>query len=462
VFDELEARLKEILDRIRGTEAGTAAPPGNGRIIREVMDPAFLARQLAAIRATAGQQPGGNRLPAQAYEEASAELARAAPDVPFMPRSAINSQLQSILTTCIESRAEELLRAVPEGLERIAQAVLTDEEIFRQFGPCDPRWMETKLAEGWAMIEGRPDFPDTPAPPVRLASDARIVVVGDWGTGLPGAQAVAQQMRRWMDAGRGREQHVVHLGDVYYSGWREEYETRFLPYWPVQRDDSGVLSWALNGNHDMYSGGHGYFGFLLRDPRFRGHWRDDPAKSVPSSYFSIENDQWQILGLDSGYADHDLAGTQQRWLAEKLQTGRRTMLLSHHQPFSGYDGVVGQLMTDKVRAAVPPERPLDAWIWGHEHRCTIYADSPKPYLRFGACIGNGGVPQALPDPPLSAPPAPDDPQHAALTWAYDADELAAGTNWLRFGFAVLDFDAADVKITFVDEHGSEIRSVTIG
>ncbi|MBV9358576.1 MAG: metallophosphoesterase, partial [Chloroflexi bacterium] len=208
--------------------------------------------------------------------------------------------------------------------------------------------METKLAEGWAMIDGRPQFPNAPAPPLPLARNARIVLVGDWGTGLPGASSVGRQMRNCIDEGRGREQHVIHLGDVYYSGWREEYETRFLPYWPVDRNERDVLCWALNGNHDMYSGGHGYFGFLLHDPRFRGHWRGDPDRDAPSSYFSLEGDDWQVLGLDSAYADHDLAGSQQQWLAEKLQTGRRTLLLSHHQPFSAYDDAVGQLMTDKV------------------------------------------------------------------------------------------------------------------
>ena len=29
-----------------------------------------------------------------------------------------------------------------------------------------------------------------------------------------------------------------------------------------------MTSWALNGNHDMYSGGWGYFDHLLADERF--------------------------------------------------------------------------------------------------------------------------------------------------------------------------------------------------
>src|SRR5207237_885587 len=82
--------------------------------------------------------------------------------------------------------------------------------------------------------------------------------------------------------------------------WREEYERHFLPYWPHAEGDRSLRSWALNGNHDMYSGGHGYFGFLLRDPRFAGQ--------QGSSHFRLAGRWWQLLGLDTAYRDHDLAG----------------------------------------------------------------------------------------------------------------------------------------------------------
>ena len=130
---------------------------------------------------------------------------------------------------------ENLLKTLPEGLDRLAHAIIGDIEIFRKFGPCDPLWMETKLAEELAKIDGRPDFPNVPAGPVALAPNARVIVVGDWATGLPGAVAVAAQIRNGSKQGRGREQHLIHLGDTYYSGWQEEYETRFLRYWPVDR-----------------------------------------------------------------------------------------------------------------------------------------------------------------------------------------------------------------------------------
>jgi 3',5'-cyclic AMP phosphodiesterase CpdA len=267
---------------------------------------------------------------------------------------------------------------------------------------------------------------------------------------------VAEAIRQRLQQARGREQHLIHLGDVYYSGWREEYETRFLARWPVDREEREVLCWALNGNHDMYSGGHGHFGYLLHDPRFKGHWRGDPEHDAPASYFSIENEDWQLLGLDSAYADHDLAGSQPQWVADKIGRGARTILLTHHQPFSAYESVGGG-MTAKITQALDQHR-LDAWFWGHEHRCTIYGADPAPWLGFGSCVGNGGVPQLLPDSPL---PAEDQRATgcAPLTWAYDGEETADGNAWLRFAFAVLDFDGPRLTVEYVDEHGATITCV---
>ena len=63
-----------------------------------------------------------------------------------------------------------------------------------------------------------------------MADDARLVVVGDWGTGLPRARDVAALMQdKIAEALAGsRQVHVLHLGDVYYSGLETEDQRRFL------------------------------------------------------------------------------------------------------------------------------------------------------------------------------------------------------------------------------------------
>jgi hypothetical protein len=435
-------RLRRLLARIRRRRscAGCQAVR-SGRIIREVTDPERLLDWLGQIRAA-----GSGALSAADYQVIEDELRTAReqrPGVPLFAHTPHTSLLQGKLTQCIASRAEHLVHDAPHGLHRIFHDLLADVAIFRKFGDCDPAFIETEIAQLLTHFHRRPPFPNRPAPPAALAEDARVILVGDWGTGLPGAVAVGRQMRAQLDRAGGRQCHVIHLGDVYYSGWREEYESRFLPFWPVASADEGTASWALNGNHDAYSGGHGYFGFLLRDERFRGHRVPGDGEYDTSSHFSLENEHWQVLGLDTGYLDHDLAGDQAAWVTGRLGGDRRTMLLTHHQPLSAYEQVGAQL-GERLRPAAD-EHPIDAWFWGHEHRCAVYAESPASYLRFGSCVGHGGVPNLLPNPKPAASPR--------LTWAYGGKEDIEGNDWGLFGFAVLDFDGPAVSVSYIDEHG---------
>jgi hypothetical protein len=444
MIDRLENHLRAIAsgERYRLTSAGA------GPIVQELLDPSFVKQRLSNVREAATEAGRPQRIPDGRYEEAFADLDRAAaarPGQPYMPHSATASLAQSALARCIESRIEHLLDAVPHGDSAIGRAIDDVLNIFRRFGPCDPGWIETKIAQGIAMFEGRPDFPNQPAPAVELAADARLIVVGDWGTGLAGAIKVAHQMRAVLEETPARRQcQLIHLGDVYYSGWPEEYRDRFMRYWPVDRDDETVLCWSLNGNHDMYSGGHGYFDVLLRDPRFRGHRLPPGSEHECSSHFTLENEHWQILGLDTGYKDHDLAGDQGEWVVQKLSgSDRRTMLMSHHQPFSSFEEVTApMLQTLKAAFAV---RKIDAWLWGHEHRAVVYQSSDAEYLDYGFCIGHGGVPVLMVGVEVA--------DHPGVRWALKESESEDDNPWGLHGFAILDFDGPSVNVRYVDQNG---------
>jgi hypothetical protein len=82
------------------------------------------------------------------------------------------------------------------------------------------------------------------ATPGKIADNARVAVLGDWGTNLYGAPVSTTSIAR-----RGGYELLLHLGDVYYSGTASEMEERFLRVWPTS---AGRLSRALNGNHEMY------------------------------------------------------------------------------------------------------------------------------------------------------------------------------------------------------------------
>src|SRR5262249_11789806 len=137
-----------------------------------------------------------------------------------------------------------------------------ERKLFEKFSVTDTGWASVLVAEGIRKFRGLRPFNSRPADPVSIGNHARVVLLADWATGIPRAQKVGAAIRQVLfgDGGGGREQHVIHLGDVYYAGWEREYKKRFLPYWPVRSGEQDrVSSWCLNGNHDMYSGGFGYF-----------------------------------------------------------------------------------------------------------------------------------------------------------------------------------------------------------
>ena len=233
--------------------------------------------------------------------------------VPYLSRAPLVSMVQS--------HVEEALgdAGVPDPGEPSSlwsRLVHTVERDLRMapgsFTPSDPDWY-VFIAKGVLerLAQGNAPFNAAPAEYDGVAEDARLVVVGDWGTGLPRARDVAALMQERIAeaAAGGRQVHVLHLGDVYYSGLETEDQRRFLDLWPVTQEqaDAGVTSWSLNGNHDMYSGGFGYFGTLLGDPRF-SHQRSPDGK--PTSFFRLRSPSWDFIGIDTSW-DTDVTSAGQ-------------------------------------------------------------------------------------------------------------------------------------------------------
>lgn len=187
-------------------------------------------------------------------------------DLSFLSRDPVLSNLQSALELHLE---EELEAELPDDDRRGGAASVAVSErslpgvsvrkepdgrrLGDKFSTSDPGWVSSLFAMGIRRLRHRHPFNPNPAVPSPLASDARIVVVGDWGSGVPRARLVAQSMRESVEQALAdkRQVHVIHLGDVYYSGWGYEYTRRFLRWWPVSEEQaSRVGSWNLNGNHN--------------------------------------------------------------------------------------------------------------------------------------------------------------------------------------------------------------------
>jgi hypothetical protein len=123
--------------------------------------------------------------------------------------------------------------------------------------------------------------------------------------------------------------------------------------------------------------------------------------------------------------------------------GRSTVLLSHHQLFSAYEAGARKLRA-KMRPVLE-EQPVDAWFWGHEHRCLAYRDLER--VRFASCVGHGGIPEYLVDEHAVAP--------QGLVYEYRKQHGTGWQPWNTFGFAVLDVDGPKIDVRYIDEDGAE-------
>jgi Calcineurin-like phosphoesterase len=202
-------------------------------------------------------------------------------------------------------------------------------------------------------------------------------VLGDWGTGLYGAPAIAKSVRDDRDPFA----MLMHLGDVYYSGTSNEIKERFLEMWPSRRD---AVNRALNSNHEMYSGGDSYFDDTL--PKF----------GQEGSYFAAQNRHWTLVGLDVAYRDHDIDDEQVAWLKEILARSgdRKVVLFSHHQLYSHFESQGTKLANHPEFGAILRSKRIFAWYWGHEHRCSIFEAPDRNYGILARCIGHSGMPQS--------------------------------------------------------------------
>ncbi len=387
-------------------------------------------------------------------------------DRSFFSRDPVVSVFQSVLEEYFESREPDAIDQPPPATQRglggeaVAAPLVTDrslarpqsdgrERIFQQFSVTDPGWVSQLFAQALTRVRGKHAFNTRPAAPRALQDRTRLHLVGDWGSGVARARKVADQMRRHLKNGmrEGVEQTAIHLGDVYYAGRQREVEKRFLAFWPVRPEETDTIaSYSANANHDMYSGGHAYYDVLLGDSRF--------AAQENSSFFSLCNSHWRILGLDTAYAEKDLAAPQPEWIREQAEqaktAGQKLMLLSHHQLFTVYESDNDKLV-EVLRSIGSPR--IDAWFWGHEHRCMTF--KPHQNVQYASCVGHGGVPVYMWH-------GEDDPYPEPGEW--ENREFILDPNgkerWGYMGFAVVDLDGPVAKVQYINEDGKVNRSET--
>jgi calcineurin-like phosphoesterase family protein len=294
--------------------------------------------------------------------------------------------------------------------------------------------------------------------------DVRVSVAGDWGTGTDEAEAVAKHMERF------HPHFTVHIGDVYYIGGLSEINENCLGiknpsnnYDPLRWPIGSCGSFALNGNHEMYANGNGFFEVFL--PRLGLRDAEGRMLGQQTSFFCLQNSHWRIIAIDTGYnsigvpvlshiplinkipgigGNCKLPDELTQWLKEVVlpsEDKRGLVILSHHQPYSGFENDYRMPAQQLWDAGV--KRPV-LWLWGHEHRLAGYELHGEGGLKsFGRCIGHGGMPVSREEPTRDPRPI-----------FYD-HRLAANGYGMN-GHVNLVFSGRTLTATYVDLNGNQL------
>lgn len=283
-------------------------------------------------------------------------------------------------------------------------------------------------------------------------TETSVALLADWASDTPESHKVAAMC--------GERDYSIHLGDSYYVGNEKEIADNFNSThgapWPYGKKGS----FALLGNHEMYSSGKTYFTHLL--PYMHLYDCGDGAQQQEASFFCLENEYWRVIGLDTGYYSlkgflglasnnkltlHDV---QVEWIRKVVQPekdNRGIIFLSHHQPISAFED---EYMNPAKQLAqlVGADRTV-LWFWGHEHRLAIYGENvlDNGLKVYGRCIGNGGMPVDIDVAPKA--------NNGRNLVTYDKRErkkidgkYPVGYN----GYTILKFNGPDLAIEYYDDN----------
>jgi hypothetical protein len=343
----------------------------------------------------------------------------------------------------------DLLKAKARGNE----AAVTQLKSELQDSTCDPGWAETlvEYAKYFGPDGTRRAIPYiAPAAAgewvVEIPANARIALLADWGTGTPAAEALLQQVKlRNPDI-------LIHLGDIYYSGTPDECQRHFLQIADAvfDRANTHLPVFTMTGNHDMHSGGDGYYALI-------GNLNQPPWQQK-SSFFCLRtaNKAWQLLAMDTGLHDYDpltvddaltfLDPAEEAWHLRRISElpDGQTILLSHHQLFSAFSRI-GPARADRSFNPCNPDLlaslrkfqaagKIAAWVWGHEHNQCIY--EPYAGLQMGRCIGHGALPIFTSTNPYAVLPQVENPPGLL-----PGTQLGFDGAIYAHGFAIISLDA---------------------
>lgn len=297
------------------------------------------------------------------------------------------------------NKIHTVMDAITRKKPRYTMNRLTEENWFA--------WFIKSLLRGDRTYYEYPDYSqvlnDNGVYPLQTNNPSGEISVGllsDWASDTAESQNIASLL--------GVQDYSIHMGDTYYVGSESEIADNFA-------DDNGapwnygtIGSFAMLGNHEMYTGGRAYFTKLLPFMGMYYHNQRNPVVTQKASFFCLQNEYWKIVCLDTGYDSLrrffnvlpnkklELGDKQIAWLKNIVfadPTDKRgIIILSHHQIFSAFSEEYQRPM-ESLSPLIGTNRTV-LWFCGHEHRMAVYGANPMPFSStcFLRLIGHSGMP----------------------------------------------------------------------
>jgi hypothetical protein len=315
-----------------------------------------------------------------------------------------------------------------------------------KYQTMDIRWVEAFAVYLEYLVIGKINFPAGTPNVIAIPDSTKIIMAGDWGTGNWGTEN-APSIKMIEAITSQSPDYTIHLGDVYYAGTKNEETDNLVNIWP--KGTKGTF--AINSNHEMYSGAHSYFsealGKLFLDQQ--GH-----------SYFALENTHWIIVGLDSAYFDTSKlyrAGSigkepQIQFLKDQAAKGKKIIVLTHHNGLIDQKDGTQQKnhpLWNQVMEVFPDVQGPAYWYWGHIHSGTVYQTNAFNNQVCCRCLGHGGIPSGFSEVLLSAK------ANGSVIW-FEGKDAQDPNNKFRVmnGFVTLELNGEKITETYYNENGN--------
>ena len=263
----------------------------------------------------------------------------------------------------------------------------------------------------------------------------------------------------------GVQDYSIHMGDTYYVGNEKEIAENFNSTlnapWPYGR----FGSFALPGNHEMYSGGRSYFTELLP---YMGVYKGEDTHTQEAAFFCLENNYWRVIGLDTGYdslkgwfglssnTELQLHEKQMAWLRGQVKPNdkRGIILLCHHPPLTAFEeefsGPCKQL------AEFFPADKTILWFYGHEHRLAVYGKNQTACGQvYGRCIGNGGMPVELNSKVRNSLPKRAKERNLLVFDNRIREKIDDDIHLGHNGYTLLHFNNSDLVVEYYDDNNNK-------